>query len=232
MVLRKRFGLMVSNTVLISVSLLSLFSWGPVQSEEVKPEPSSETKGESAAENQTLCERYLPYGDVFTEKELVSRFKRALVEPLGDKELSFAVLLPKDWLPVNISVSEEQLAKDKNMQIPLLAVSPVAPKPEVFTQVRYMRVPEHVSPSDFLDVYARKFDAQIICRQHAELNNRSVEDALMRLNIEGLGDSYMRITITRKGERVFFISSSAPVQQYENWKKTFAVSAVSFNPDK
>lgn len=222
--IQRLLSLLMLSTGLLGFSVIS------AGAENTPPEVRTEqSESEPSKESLALCEKLLPYGDLFSEQELQSRFKRALVEPLGDRDLSFAVLLPKDWSATSISVTKEQLADDAHMQIPLLAVSPLAPKPEVLTQVRYMRVPEHVSPAQFVDVYARKFEAEVICRQHADIKNRQIEDALLKLKIDNLGDAYMRITASRRGERMFFIASSAPLKQYEIWKKTFAVSAVSFD---
>lgn len=224
----------IAAALLLGLLAANIFCPGTTKAEEAKLEPVDKVQKEadSSLQKLALCEKFLPYGDLFSEQELQSRFKRALVEPLSDKELAFGLLLPKDWSPTSLRVTKEQLADDEHMQIPLLVVSPLAPKPEVFIQVRYMRVPEHVSPGRFVDVYAKKFDAEIICRQNASVKGREIEDALLKLKVENLGDAYMRITASRRGPRMFFIASAAPVKQYEIWKKTFAVAAVSFDLDR
>ena len=186
----------------------------------VAPEPSTEDK--------ELCEKFLPYADFLKAAGERARFVRAEVTPLDDPKFAFEMLVPRNWVPSPISISDEQLKNDSHTQIALFAISPKVARPEVFTQVRYMRVPKDVTASQFLDVYARKLDAEIVCRQSAEVSGRKVEDALLKMKQAGLGEVNMRITITARGDSMFFVASTAPVRQYEQWKNDFAASAVSF----
>lgn len=194
-------------------------------------EAVNEKESADLKKEEELCHKLLPYGKLYSDSEMGFRFKRAFVEPLDDRKLAFELFLPKDWLPKAIQLSKEDLANDTHTQIPLFVISPMAKKPEAVIQVRYMRVPEHLSPAQFLEIYARKSSAEIVCRQHADLKSGRVDDALLRLKIDEMGDALMRISICRRNDLLFFIACSCPEKQYEIWKNTFAVSAVSFSPN-
>ncbi len=171
----------------------------------------------------------LPFEHVFSPEQIKSQFTNAKVTPLGDDKLYFELLIPNDWQSKPLIVTKEQLAADRQTQIPLAELGPTATK-DVLTEVRYMRVDDSVTPEQYLLAYATKSGFEIIKRQHAEFNERKAEDALMKLNTKDFGTVFTRLTVSKRGEYLFIIASSAPAAEYDKWKNIFAAAALSFDP--
>lgn len=162
-------------------------------------------------------------------KELDKEFDRVRVTPLDDETLRFTVMTPKDWESRSVTVTKEQLAQDKDVQVPLAELAPKGAK-AVVMEVRYMRLPESASVRDFVDVYAKKTGFNVVATQNGDFEGRKVVDSLLTLEDKSFGKILTRFTALRKGERVFFLACSCPEREYDNWKRVFGVAAVSFDP--
>lgn len=192
---------------------------------------ASATAGDATTEEQKLelerLSKLLPSSDF--GKELDKEFDRVRVTPLDDETLRFTVMTPKDWESRSITVTKEQLAKDKDTQVPLAEMAPKGAT-AVVIEVRYMRLPESASVRDFVDVYAKKTGFNVVATQNGDFEGRKVVDSLLTLEDKSFGKILTRFTACRKGERVFFLACSCPEKEYDSWKRVFGVAAVSFDP--
>ena len=173
---------------------------------------------------------WLPYQNVVSAEELKSGYTNLRVTPFNDANLRFEISLPNDWNPTKLEVSEDVLKNDSTTQVPLAQIEPS--KGDAIVEVRYLRVPDNVSLSSFIQKYAAASGFTQVTRQHAQFNHGEVEDALLRKQSEKYGSQFTRLTASRKGPLVMFVASSCPEKDYQQWKKVFAAAALSFDPGK
>lgn len=173
---------------------------------------------------------WLPYNNVVSADEIKSSYTRLNVTPLQRNDLYFEILLPNNWDSIPIEVPQEAIKDDAHHQVPLGQFEPKEKGSNAIVEVRYMRVPEEVSLTRFVKKYAEASGFEIVTRQQGTFNERPVEDCLLKKKTENFGMELTRITASRKGPLVMFVAGSCPEKEYEKWKKTFAVSAVTFDP--
>lgn len=175
----------------------------------------------------------LPAANLASAEEIGKGFFRQQITPLSDRKFYFEVLIPKDWdsRPFEVSKSDVAEAEAGKSTVRLALMTPnTAKEGPPMVEVHYMRVPERVTLARFVDVLTQLLGSQIVVRQKGEFNGRTVEDALLKKNVEGVGTALTRVTASRRGEYIFVIASTCTEAQYAKYKKTFALAAVSFNP--
>lgn len=173
----------------------------------------------------------LPYSNLFSSEEIKSGFNRLrIIKPVGGTQLSITVSAPNDFEEKSLDVTADQLAQDKVMQIPLVALNPKGDS-NVRLEVRYIRADSEESPGSFVKSYAQKTGLQVLGRQPGDFNGRQVEDALLRDAPTNKPPTVTRLTASRQGDRIFLVSSTCPEKDYSKWKKIFGLAAVSFSPE-
>lgn len=173
---------------------------------------------------------WLPSSNVISAEEMKKSFASLRITPFNDQSLFFEISVPSSWQSKKLEVSADVLKNDSSTQVPLAQLEP--DKGNAIMEVRYLRVPEDVSLSRFLQKYADASDYKMVTRQHGQFNDREVEDALLRKPLGNLGNQLTRLTASRKGPLVMFVASSCPEKEYGQWKRIFAAAALSFNPGK
>ncbi len=175
----------------------------------------------------------LPSADLASKEEIAEGFFRQQITPLNNRAFYFEVLVPKDWdsRPFEVSKSDIAEAETGKSTVRLALMTPNAAREgPPLIEAHYMRVPQRVTLARFVDVLAQMFGGQIVVRQKGEFNGRTVEDALLKKNVEGVGTALTRVTASRRGEYIFVIASTCTEAQYPKYKKIFGLAAVSFNP--
>jgi outer membrane protein OmpA-like peptidoglycan-associated protein len=173
---------------------------------------------------------WLPSSNVISAEEMKQNFVNLRITPFNDQSLFFEISLPANWQNKKLEISPDVLKTDGSTQVPLAQLEP--DKGNAIVEIRYLRVPEDVSLSRFLQKYADASEYKMVTRQHGQFNDREVEDALLRKPAGSLGNQLTRLTALRKGPLVMFVASSCPEKEYDQWKRIFATAALSFNPGK
>lgn len=81
-----------------------------------------------------------------------------------------------------------------------------------------------------LDVYAEKSGFKKALEAAGQYNERQVHEALLTIDSPDFGPMYTRLTLSRRGEIVSVVAGSAPVKDYDRYKKIFGLAAVTFAP--
>lgn len=172
--------------------------------------------------------KWLPYVDVVSADELKKDYTNLKVTPLNNNSLYFEITVPNEWSSKPVEVPPEVLKNDSTAQVPLAQLEPK--DGNAIIEVRYLRVPEEVPLSRFIQKYSDASGFKLVTRQHGQFNQREVEDALLQKQSEKFGTQLTRLTASRKGPLVIFVAASCPEKEYEQWKKIFAAAALTFNP--
>jgi outer membrane protein OmpA-like peptidoglycan-associated protein len=190
------------------------------QTAKAQPDPNSEEAAKNA--------KYLPTADLYSSDEIHKSFNLIRATPLGNADLHLELLIPTDWVEQKITLTADEVARDRQRQIALLTMSP--PKQDqVVTEVRYQKLPATISAEDFLKLYVEKSGMEFVARQHGNFNGKSAEDALVRMHSPD-GNMFTRLTVARRGDYIFMLANSSPEEQYDQWKRIFGAAAVSFDP--
>ncbi|MBX9572836.1 MAG: OmpA family protein [Candidatus Obscuribacterales bacterium] len=171
---------------------------------------------------------WLPYTNVVSAEDMKKNYASMKITPFNNQSLYFEISLPANWKSKEIEVPADVLKNDSTTQVPLAQLEPDTGN--AIVEVRYLRVPEDVPLSRFIQKYADASDYKLVTRQHAQFSEREVEDALLRKPAGSFGNQLTRLTALRKGPLVLFVASSCPEKEYEQWKRIFAAAALTFNP--
>jgi hypothetical protein len=153
-------------------------------------------------------------------------FVRCEVTPLGDPKLAFSLVVPRDWKPLRRFVTPETLAQDAREFIPLGAFA--CPDGSSLIEVRYLRVPVHISLSRFAAAYVQNAGLLPLARRRLELAGRQWEDLVLRGKEQP--PRLMRWSASRHGELIFIVASSSPEAEFEQRVEAFTAAAASFRP--
>lgn len=171
---------------------------------------------------------WLPSTNVVSAEEMKTSFANIKITPFNNSSLYFEISLPKNWQSKSLEVSPDVLKNDSNTQVPLAQLEPDTGN--AIVEVRYLRVPEDVSLSRFIQKYSEAAGYKLVTRQHGQFSDREVEDALLQKPAGGFGNQLTRLTASRKGPLIMFVASSCPEKEYEQWKRIFAAAALTFSP--
>jgi hypothetical protein len=165
----------------------------------------------------------MPTYDIFSDEELRQDFLRIEYgEPLDRPELGFALLVPKAWEEVPLTVSRETLEHDDENMVSLALLK--SPGKEAQIEVAYCRVPQTAVVEEWARAYLEGNGLEILRFQTGAFSGRQVFDTLL----EAPGSYKARMTFSRHGDKVFVVSGSGPASHYENHMKVFGLAAVSF----
>ncbi len=182
------------------------------------------------AQDPAKTEELLPSRDVATPEEIQKNFRPQKFSPLADTKLYFEILVPNGWEAHLSDVDPGQVAQDKDTPVQVADFEPGGGVDDVGVQVSYVRVPENVSLSQFMDTYIKKSGGTVLVRREAEFKSHRVQDVLLKTNDDSLGPMLTRTTAMRHGEIVFITTGGAAEEKYEKNKRTFAAVAVSLEP--
>ncbi len=171
----------------------------------------------------------LPTANLFAPETIRSDFVRLGITPFDDANLRFEILVPKTWESRPLTISAEERAADQEQFVPLAEIVP-PDADNVLVEVRYIRLPGEVPLQAIVDHYAREGGFTVVAQQQGDYNGRSALDVLMTVDAGDLGLMAARFTLSRHGERVYLVGSSAPASVYDTYKKIFSAAAVSFAP--
>ena len=143
-------------------------------------------------------------------------------KPLDLPELGFLLLVPDAWGEVPLTVTCDELEHDDENMISLALLR--APEKEVQVEVAYCRVPETIALEKWARAYLEGNGLELLRFQTGTFSGRQVFDTLLTAP----GDYKVRMTFSRRGDKVFVVSGSAPASRYERYMKVFGLASVSF----
>ena len=179
------------------------------------------------SDSAAKVKQFLPSSDLFSDNEIRERFDRLGFTPFENPAMRFELLTPKDWESRPLTVPKEVIDDDTQRFVPLAEIGPKDGTNTVI-EVQYIRVPERVALSRILNVYAEKSGFKKIFEVAAVYNGRNAYDALLSIEKPEFGTIYTRLTLSRKGELVFVVATSAQAKDYDKYKKIFGAAAVTF----
>lgn len=184
---------------------------------------------QGASMDPTQLREYLASENLYTPAEIKRELDRVKVRPLDNPALAFEILVPRGWESRSIKVSDADLLADGDRPVPLVEMAPRGSK-DVVLEVRYMRVAKEVTLERFLLTYARSSGMTVVGRQRGAFNGRQVEEALLRMEDPRLGAFLVRMTVSRRGDRIFLVACSAREAAFARWRRPFGAAVVSFAP--
>jgi hypothetical protein len=179
----------------------------------------------SRAWRDSQAQSLLPAMDLYTAAQVHDGFQRLQITPLSDASLSFQVLLPRDWVSYPFTLSQAERAR--LFPVPLARISPLR-RGDALVEVAYVSSPAAQPLDEVLERYRAQLSGRILLRRPGRYNGRLVEDALLRVHHQRLGDVLQRVTLSRSGDRVFLLLGSARPDAYEDLRLTLGAAAVTF----
>ena len=162
-----------------------------------------------------------------------ARYQRVAVVPYDLPRYAFSILIPQGWRWRRFDLSRVERSEDDRRPIAMAEFGPPegdAAESRVLLEARYVRVPEHVTLSRFIDVYAAQSEFTIVTRATHRADGVDVEEALLRVTSAQLGPYLLRLSVRRSGPLLFLVAGSALEDQYPRWRHTLALAALSFKP--
>lgn len=172
---------------------------------------------------------YLASKDLYSPAEIQRELSRVTARPLSSPQLSFEMLVPKTFQERPVTVSDRAVLEDRDQPVPLLDMAPKGAK-DVALEVRYLRVAPSIPLDRVLLTYAHASGLAVLLRQRGAFNGRPVEEALLRLQDQRLGAFLVRLTLSRRGDLVFFVAGTARESDFARYSRPFGAAAVSFAP--
>lgn len=157
------------------------------------------------------------------------RYERVSVVPYDLPRYTFSIAIPRGWRWRRFDLSRVERGEDDRRPMPMAEFGPPegdAAASRVLLEARYARVPEHVTLSRFIDVYAAQSEFTIVTRAV----RRDSEEALLRATSPQLGPYLIRLAVRRSGPLIFLVAGSAVADEYPRWKQALGVAAQSFTP--
>ena len=189
------------------------------------------TSSISAAQEAATPNRedLFPSTGVYTPADVGKNLSRQQLTPHGNSKLSFEILVPRGWQSEVSEIDPGQLAHDDQSAVPMAGFYP-SNADDAWVEILYIRLPQDVSPSSFVDRMLSKDGGTLVARQAGNFNGRAVEEALVRADNEDLGQVLRRITVMRRGEFLFIVIGTAAEEAYAKYKRTLGVLATTFSP--
>ena len=168
----------------------------------------------------------LPFRSLFTREELQSGFDRHRIHPLGEHQVAFDVVVPKDWQSQPVAITQEEILEDGKRPVVLARFTP-PDRPDVAIVVAYVRLVGDDAGKRAIELAAKHRGATLAAGQRGDFSGRLVDDALLQGANSG-ADRWTRATASRHDELVFLVLGEAPRDAYESMKRIFGAAAVSF----
>jgi hypothetical protein len=168
--------------------------------------------------------------EVYPPQETRRDFSLMGITPLDNKALYFELMVPKNWRSVPFTVPGEVLEHDGEQLVPIGRVAASDKDYRVVIEVLYIRAPAETTPEQVLQAYAEASGFRILKKQKGSFNGRAVFEYFFERYAEHLEPVWSRVTASRRGDRIFVVSCSAPVKDWDKWRRTFATAVVSFDP--
>ena len=181
------------------------------------------------AKDDELLPRKLP----LPVAEVQQKFQAFTPTPLGNKELRYQIVVPKDWIMEQPSVTKEIVDNDSGRLVLIgeFGLTTGRDAGLVATIVAYMRVPPQVTPAQFTDLVAPKLGFKILQRQQLDAGSgRLLDDALLQIVDPQAGPELARWSAIRRGEFIFVVRSVTLEKHYAKYKAAFTIAAASFCP--
>lgn len=167
--------------------------------------------------------RDLPTYDVVTPEEIKRDFVRLEFLPLGQPDLAFYFLTPREWVSEPITLTPTHLKNDDKVPVPVALAR--SPDKTATIEVAFLRVPQGTVLEDWARGYIQRNELQLLLFQTGKFTGRTVFDAL----VQATGGYRVRLTFFLRGNRMFVMAGSAPTALYSTYAKILAAATVSFS---
>ncbi|RME22382.1 MAG: hypothetical protein D6806_13055 [Deltaproteobacteria bacterium] len=185
----------------------------------------------SCSKQRSLPADLAPYENLFDEQSIAEDFVNLKVTPFGRHDLSFEMLVPKDWKEVQLKVPREMLLKPYSNFVPLCRVVAEGEEGTPKIEVQVLKLPLELGLTDFVINYLEGNHLRPLLRRPGRFNGRRVEDVVVSTSSEGR--TYMaRMTFSMHGDKLFVVVGSCEKGSYGAWARHFGLAAVSFRPRK
>lgn len=174
------------------------------------------------ADEVDLLSRAIP----FSADALASQCHRLKFAPLQRGDLAFDVVVPNNWTWQTVKVNQSELATSNTSEVQIAEIESPGSSLAIM-QVWFMQVPADVSLSQFADSYIKARGFKMV-EKAAEVGNRM--DMLIGYDTGGQKDIQSRITALKVGDKIMWLASCAPRNEYALWNKAFTLAANSFSP--
>ena len=153
------------------------------------------------AGNETDIEALWPTRDLFSPQQIAKVFYNMSFKPYEREDLSFTMLIPKDWKSVPIKLSKKEMEKaESSSLLPLCELR--APDWNISTakiEVHSVKIPAGVTLRHWVDLYLKGNQLSPIARRAGTFNGRKVEDVLFRAQ-QGEKSFLVRTTFSCHGK--------------------------------
>ena len=171
-----------------------------------------------------------PFENLYTDDEIAKGFVNLQVAPFGRQDLTFSMLVPKDWRDIQLAIPKEEVAKANEDFIPICRQRAPEGEPGVpMIEVQVLQLELEVGLTDFVLNYLESQNLKPLAHNRGVYNGRQVEDVVIR-TIQDKSDFVARMTFSKHGNRMFVVVSSAEASYFMNWAKPYGLAAVSFTP--
>ncbi|MGC4121443.1 MAG: hypothetical protein QM765_44085 [Myxococcales bacterium] len=174
------------------------------------------------------CKPPRPPDALPTPDEIAPGFVAYTATPLGRKPLEFKVLVPREWKEQPLQLDAATLIFDDAHFVPLARFAAPSASGEktaapAFLEVSYLRLYREVDLGDFVDVYLREQDVQVLSSTPARFNDEPVVDV-----VATEGGRRVRLAFRKAGPLVFLVAGSAAQAEYPRHASAIGASLVSF----
>lgn len=170
----------------------------------------------------------MPYHNIYKPDEPQPNFGLLSVLPGDLPELYFLIGIPKEWHQSEVKLDLGASTTPMKM----MRIAEFKPEPNSRTKIAVMQIlAPKLDSAKFVDLMAggKNTSAELLGRRAAMYGNNVAHDALFRIQGKH-GPEFMRVTAAKVGDRVFAVGCTTPEEDYEQYKKVFGVSVVTFNP--
>ena len=171
-----------------------------------------------------------PTGNLYTREQIGELFDNMRFRPFDREDLSFTMLVGKDWQGVALKVSPEQLAQEERGLLPLAEVrAPDWDRTKAAISVHSVKTADKTVLEEWTGAYLQGNGITPLSRRKGTFNGRPVEDVLARIP-QGEKTFLVRMTFSAHGSHIFVVACSALEDSFRKYARTFSIAAITFQP--
>ena len=181
----------------------------------------------SAAESLDI-QKLWPTSGLYSKEQIGQLFYNITFRPFGRKDLTFRMLVLKDWKGVPLKVAKEQLEQEERTLLPLAELrAPDWEKSNATIYVRSVKITKKTELEKWVSAYLEGNGLTSVARRKGTFNGRSVDDVLLRSQ-QGEKTFLVRMTFSIHGSHIFLVTCAALEPFFEQYAKVFSIAAITF----
>ncbi len=180
------------------------------------------------ADKTADIQRLWPTSNIYSTQQLSSLFYNMTFRPFGRKDLTFRMLVRKDWKGVPLKVAKEELEQEERTLLPLTEIrAPDWEKSNATIYVRSVKLTKKIELEKWVSAYLKGNGLKSVARRKGTFNGRSVDDVLLRSQ-QGKKTFLVRMTFSIHGSHIFLVTCAALEPFFEQYAKVFSIAAITF----